>query len=182
MAQCGACGAERQAGTRFCRRCGREFGFEAPGPQIDTSSVPESAPVQAPPQHSSSAPPPDAIGHGPGWYAVLAGVVAVLIVAAVLGGIALTPADPDVDPAAVPTTTTQAQPGSPTTPASPRGPTRPAPTTSDEPAPNLGNDVVTVSPVPAKHSLAPLVVEIVTSYFVSINTRDFDTYRSLFTT
>lgn len=182
MALCGVCGAEREPGTRFCRRCGTEFGPQVAGPQRP-ADTPWTT-VEAPGPPVSGVPQLSGTGHGPGWYAVLAGAVAVLVVALVLGVMAFTGTGGDVDPAAGPATPSQigprtSPPPPPSTSTPPRT-TRPAPTSSKPPS-NPGNDLVAVSPVLAQHSLAPLVVEVATAYFLSINTRDFVTYRSLFT-
>lgn len=173
MALCGVCGAEREPGTRFCRRCGTEFGPQVAGPQRP-ADTPWTT-VEAPGPPVSGVPQLSGTGHGPGWYAVLAGAVAVLVVALVLGVMAFTGTGGDVDPAAGPATPSQigprtSPPPPPSTSTPPRT-TRPAPTSSKPPS-NPGNDLVAVSPVLAQHSLAPLVVEVATAYFLSINTRD----------
>lgn len=172
MTHCAGCGAERDPGTRFCRRCGRPFEEDGAPPR---SGVGE--------QRASGA---GGGGHGPAWYAGLAGGVAVLVVAVVVGGMALAgTGDGEPPEGGTAYSTPWAAPES--TPMSPRPlplptsrPTIPRPTPPPTPTP-VGNDVVEVSASAAQHRFAPAVVDVVTTYVVSINDRDFATWVSLFT-
>jgi hypothetical protein len=168
MTECGACGAARDPGTRFCRRCGARFDAEEAAQGTGTDPQPPTGFDGAP------------VGRGAAWYAALAGGIAVVVAAAVLAGITwlgggieaggssgrVPVTEPTVEePSAAPTTTTQA----PSVP----------PSTSAPPV--AGNDVVAVSAQAAGHPAVHVVVDVLTAYFVSINDRDFTTYRSLFT-
>jgi hypothetical protein len=110
----------------------------------------------------------------------LAGGIALFVAAAVFAGIALLGGridtagssgqapvtDPTSEqPSTAPTTTTQA----PSTPA------------STSALPVIGTDIVAVSAQAAGHPAVRAVVDVLTTYFASINNRDFSTYRSLFT-
>jgi len=104
----------------------------------------------------------------------------VLVAAVVLGGIALFGPGEDRVPAASPTFTTEPPPtDTPGLDATPT--TQPPRTETTVTQPPLGNDVVTVAAQASGHPAAPVAVHVLTAYFQSINSRDFVTYRSPFT-
>ena len=183
MSHCTECGAERPPGTRFCIRCGARLWNDEDG---RTEATHDDVAAE-PPEHRSSeyrhSAPPTSMGHRPGWYAGLAGGVALLVVGVVLGAMAVTRTGPWAETASVstgdPGTTTFAPPPS-TTPTT-QTPV-PQETAIQTPAePTVGNDVVAVAAPVAADPRAPGVVELLTTYFQSINARDFVTYRSLYT-
>jgi hypothetical protein len=188
---CRACGAERGAGTRFCRRCGQPFDG-----QDELVATVRSTPGRR------------------GGSVVLTAGAALAVVALVLGALALTRSDTDgAGPVAatggpgVTTSTTAPRTTAPQTTAprttgarttAPRTtlprttvPRTPPPVTvasetssgttaTTGAAPGSADDVV-VAPGASAHPLTAPVVDLVTRYIESVNTKDFATYRSLFT-
>lgn len=167
MGACTECGAERVPGTRFCLQCGARF------PDAEDRSRYEW-------QDARRSAPPTSVGHGPGWYAGLAGAAAVLVVGLVFGAMAVTGTGPWAETAAVISGDTGTPTFEPPSSTTPRPSTQEAPTQTSV-VPTVGNDVVAVASSVAVDPRAPGVVDLLTTYFRSINARDFATYRSLYT-
>ncbi len=177
-AYCTICGTRRTEPAKFCSHC--EAGFE------------ESRPTRA-----TEAPP----GHDESWFVGATVVLAVVVVLGILGTNALisdalaTPSAADtsdtrssggfvgpdgfvtpgsVDPAPTETTTETWSP-TPTEYETTEPPAEPTPT----PEPTLGDDLVSVAPAAAHDpTTAAAVVDLLSTYFRSINNHDYITYQS----
>jgi hypothetical protein len=175
MAYCTACGEPRVPRQRFCIRCGAEFSADLVNPERDSS---DAAPVST-----------DGAGHGTRWFLGLTAVLAVVVLG-VTSGVAVTRRDAQGEPR--PTATTAPEPTKsedtvlppPVHTETPLEPFETPPPASEEPAtptqPDSDNEVVAVEPAAASHPIAQPIVELLTQYFLAINDRDFERYRSLF--
>ena len=161
---CTTCGTRRENHAKFCTHCAARFD-DQPAQRADE-------PVQVESERT---------GYGPGWFIGLSAVIAVIVIGAIVGGVVLfqqrqSSANPD------PGTSSFVPPTYETRDA----PTYTEPTetlTVEEPTPTptLGNSTVDITPEAASHPSAPVVVALLTSYFNSINDRNYTIYKRLHT-
>lgn len=184
---CTECGTRRVDNEAFCTNCATRF---------DAADVRPDSPDEAPDESS---------GHGPSWYVGLSITLAVIVIAAVVGGAALlrqresaaevstvpitifpTLSDDTIDVGTpLPTysedsTTFTEEPSyteEPTLSYSEEPPT----TTTAPPPVELGNATVAVAPEAADNPSTRAIVALLTDYFTAINDRNYTTYRQLHT-
>lgn len=186
---CTTCGTRREGNETFCTHCAARFDDQpAQGPD---------EPVQVAIERT---------GYGSAWFIGLSAVIAVVVIGAVVGGVVLfqqrqSSASPDpgttslvpptydgptytepsyTEPAYTePTYTESTEPTYAETTPTYSEPTETLTTEVPTPTPTLGNSTVGITPEAASHPSARAVVALLTSYFDSINDRNYTTYRKL---